>query len=117
MGEPANARQGPATAGEGDRDNDLAGARRIGNAHFHPVEMAADIGRRLVAERHVEDDAERAALLRGRDQRRRLAQELAQGLTELGMQDRGRMLQLTFRAVARGIAISLDRIARDAERR
>ena len=58
-GQTADAGEGTARIGHRDRDQDLVGARRVGQAHLHAVEMAADIGCVLVAERDV-DRAARA---------------------------------------------------------
>src|SRR6185437_7023300 len=49
--------QRPAAVGDGDRDHDLVGARRIVDLHFHAIEMAAHEGRVLVAERDIQRGA------------------------------------------------------------
>src|ERR1700741_4601612 len=51
--ETADARQRPSAVGHGHGNDDLVGARRIGNANFDGIEMAANESRVLVAERHV----------------------------------------------------------------
>src|SRR5438876_8486845 len=50
----ADPRQRTAAVGDGDRDHDLVRARRIVDAHFHAVEMAAHESRVLVAEWNIE---------------------------------------------------------------
>src|SRR5438132_6008755 len=60
----ADPRQRPAAVGDGDRDHDLVGARRVVDLHFHAVEMAANEGRVLVAERNIQRGARTAALFR-----------------------------------------------------
>src|SRR5512145_2405835 len=49
LGQPTDTRQRPAAVGDDDRDDDLVGARRIGDAHLEGVEVAADIGGVLMA--------------------------------------------------------------------
>src|ERR1700742_2832771 len=52
--QPADARQRPAGVGDGDRNHDLVGARRVVDLHLHAVEMTAHEGRILVPERNIE---------------------------------------------------------------
>ena len=49
--------------GDGDRHHDLIGARGVGDAYLHAVEMASHKGGVLVTERYVESDPRAAALL------------------------------------------------------
>src|SRR5918993_1858764 len=109
--------QGAAAVGDGDRDHDLAGAGRIGDAHLHAVEVAAHEGGVLVAERNVERHAHPAALLGGGDQRRAAAERLTDRRAELGVQDGGRVLQLAVLADGGGLAVALDRRPLNPERR
>src|ERR1700731_928316 len=53
----AHARQRPTRVGDGDRNHDLVGARRVVDLHLHAVEMTAHEGRVLVPERNVERGA------------------------------------------------------------
>src|ERR1700742_4320039 len=64
--QPAHARQRPAAIGNGNRDHDLVGARRVVDLHFHAVKMAAHEGCVFVAERDIQRSAGPAALLRRR---------------------------------------------------
>ena len=115
--QPADARQRPAAVGDRDRDHDLVGARRVVDHDLHAVEMAAHERRVLVAERNIQRRARPAALLRRRDQRRTLAQNLAHRRAHLWMQDRGRMFEFAVFADRGGLAVALRLGAVDAERR
>ena len=79
--------------------------------------MRAHEGRVLVAERDVELGAGTAALLRGGDQRRALAQRLAHRRAHLRMQKRGGVLHFAVLADQRRLAVTLRLRALDAERR
>src|SRR4051812_44856507 len=105
--QPADARQRTAAVGDGDRDHDLVGARRVVDLDFHPVEMAAHKRRILVAEGNIERRAGAASLLRRRDQRRALAQYFPHRRTHFGVKNRGRMFQLAVLADRRSLAIAL----------
>src|SRR6266478_1780418 len=59
----ADSRQRPSAVGQRHGNDYLVGARRIGNSNFDGIEMAANEGRVLVAERHVDRRAKPAHLL------------------------------------------------------
>src|ERR1700761_6267103 len=114
--QPADPRQRPTAVGDGDRDHDLVGARRIVDLHFHAVEMATHESCVLVAERDIERRARPAALLRRRDQRRALAQHLAYRRAHLWMKDRGGMFELAVLTDRGGLTVTMRAGAVDAER-
>src|SRR5438105_3285715 len=111
----ADARQWPAAVGDCNRDHDLVGARRVVDLHFHAVEMTAHEGRVLVPERNVERGPRSTALLRRRDQRRALAQDLAHRRAHLRMQDRRRMFEFAVFADSSGLAVAVRLGTVDAE--
>src|SRR5215471_17041237 len=69
----ADPRQRPAAVGDGHRNHDLVGARRVIDLYFHAVEMAAYERGILVPERNIEGRSRAAALFRRRDQGSTLA--------------------------------------------
>src|ERR1700761_8335596 len=65
----ADARQRPPRRRHRDGHDDFVRTRRVRHARFDRIEMAAHEGGVFMAERHVDRGAERAHLLRRRDQR------------------------------------------------
>jgi hypothetical protein len=63
-----------AEIGDGDGHDDFVGAWRVGDAHFHAVEMAAHERRVFVAERRIERNAGSAAHFRRGNAGRAFAQ-------------------------------------------
>ena len=78
--------------------------------------MTAHESRVLVAERNVKRDARPATLFRGGDQRRALAQRLAHGRAEFGMEDRRGVFEFAVLTNSSRLAVALDLAALDAER-
>src|SRR5579864_3183078 len=60
----ADTRQRPARRRDRNGHDDLVCTRRVGDAGFDRIEMAAHVGSVLVAKRHVDCGAERADLFR-----------------------------------------------------
>src|SRR5437763_1848066 len=73
----ANAWQGASTVGDSDRHHDLIGTRRIVNANFHAVKVAAHEGGIFVSQGDIERSAHASTFLRRRNQGRAFAQEFA----------------------------------------
>src|SRR5688572_28946206 len=63
--QPADARMHARAGAHRQDEDDLAGGRRAGHAHFHRVEMAAHVGGVDVRQRHVQAGARRSDLLGG----------------------------------------------------
>src|ERR1700678_2397820 len=106
LGQSADARMRAAGSGDGDRQHDLTGARRVGDAHLHAVEMAPDKGGVLVAERHIESDARAAPLLGRGNEGSARAQNLAHLRAEFGVQNCGGVFELAVLADGRRLAVA-----------
>src|SRR6202453_4576210 len=117
LGQSADARMRAAGIGDGDRHHDLTGARCVGDAHLHAVEMASDKGCVLVAERHIESDARAAPLLGRGNEGCARAQNLAHRRAKFGVQNCGGMFQLAVLADGRRLAVAFRSRSLDAERR
>jgi hypothetical protein len=92
----------------GQREDDLVGAGRIVDAHFHAAEMAAHVGRIDMAQRDIEPRPHAADLDRRGHEGGRLAQQLAHRIAARHMPQRA-MFQLAGRADNGALAIGFDR--------
>ena len=90
-------------------EQEFVGARRVGDAHFHRVEMAAHIGRIDVRDGNVEPRAGTADLLGGGHDRLGIAQRPAHRITAWHMPQRA-MLDLAGGTDDRAFAVALDEL-------
>ena len=108
--QPADPRQRTTAIRHGDGDHQLVVRGRIHDPELDGIEVGADERRVLVVQRDVERDAGTTAFLRRRDDGFASAGRLPQRRTELRVQHRGDMFELTVGPHDAALPVTVDRL-------